>query len=179
MYKSVNSSRGLWSRILLQQIMETCLAPGSLVLSGMSVEDIRRYATRPFRMEHRLESRPGPPLNKVDLRLYKGRSLTFSFDVGDGFRQILSPMVRLTPGGRWVIGVANANTQLRLFCWDLLPSRKDPQAPLGPIGSLLKPVAMIAACQPVHEHMYRSFEIQYDKLDQSVNVLLSYTSASM
>lgn len=175
MYEAINQSRGLWTHFARQQIKEAYLAPASIPLSTMSVDEIRRCATRIYRLEHHLtisKSEPESPDPVTTLRIDRFQDLTLSFDVGDEYSRAWRPIVRLAPGGRWVIGVADVSDQVRLFCWDLHTHRN------SPISSVLRPIAMIVGSQPVLGHQYRTFEMQYDKKDECINILLTYTSAS-
>lgn len=175
MYEAVNSSRGLWSRILLQQIDEAHLAPLSIPsVNTLSVDVIRRYATRPFRLEscltgfRSLKSGSVRPLATLFLDEFRRFDLSF----GNDFEPVFSPLIRLAPGGRWVIGIASTSTQLKLFCWDLLSAITDQEE------SFLEPVAMIVAHQPITRSQYRTFEMQYDEADRCVNILWSYSSTT-
>lgn len=165
MYDAVNTSRGLWTRLLYQIMNEACIAPGSLSLVSMQVADIKRYATRPSRLEHILTRREINNHNEPLLRLRKFRKLSLSFGAGD--RGAWRPILRLLPGGRWVVGLSSVETDLILCCWDL-------HSPVDTWG-VLYPVASINGTENVDLIPDVLLDLQYDPTEDCVTLLITYS----
>lgn len=141
----------------------------------MPVSEIRQCVTRPFRLDHYFTSAKasgyGPTSDQTTLHLNIAKVFSLSFDVGPLFKKASRPRIRLAPGGRWAVGLANAGEELRLYCWDLMAAGAHSNS------STLAPVAMIESSKPVLRRDYRDFEMQYDEAEQCINIMLSYTSA--
>lgn len=165
MYDAVNTSRGLWTRLLYQIMNEAFIAPGSLSLVSMQVAEIKRYATRPSRLEHILTRREINNHTEPLLRLRKFRKLSLSFGAGD--RGAWRPILRLLPGGRWVVGLSSVETDLILCCWDL-------HSPVDTWG-VLYPVASISGTENVDLIPDVLLDLQYDPTEDCVTLLITYS----
>ncbi len=89
-------------------------------METMSLEDLKRLATRPLRLYGDLVSGRTINLAANPVRVHPGADFPTK-----GWNQSSNPHAFMIPGGRWVFGCAWDGAYYRVYCWDVL---------LGPIG---------------------------------------------
>lgn len=121
MYNEVHGNRALWINLIHHLLDKECLW---FPTDTMSLEDLKRLATRPLRLSRDLIS--GRTINLIasSLRVHPGPDFPTR-----GWNRTSNPHAFMIPGGRWVFGCAWDGTHYRAYCWDVLREPTEGFAP--------------------------------------------------
>ena len=150
---------------------EECVTSHTLPLSTLTLQEVKDYAIRPFRIRSALEKDRIAPFVHIRFQLnYENLGLSPGWDEGTAESQVM------LPGGRWLLTLGFDDHHLCLCCWDLVLLRTS-----GPSGiTRLTPVSMIEIPSPTgvrgrgENQPYQTLSVQSDPIEDRVNILVCF-----
>ncbi|KAF8283198.1 hypothetical protein DL93DRAFT_2103780 [Clavulina sp. PMI_390] len=139
-YSAIASNHLIWKRAFHDIFTAYCAAPHSL--SEYSVDDLKRFSTRPSRLIKAF-SQPERQI-QASTRNYVLNPEAFIPSSGTRVPHLQNLRAKLLPGGRWILsGIIVDKTKVYLFCWDRSQSCSETES-LSPVAAFswdeMKPV---------------------------------------
>lgn len=175
MYELMNSPR-LWRRLALDIVKKDYLIPQSVPLESISLKEIKQFATLAFRMERLFDTIDWDARYGCDTGSGSGpvmlfsRSQHVSLSFNHKRQEVNRISIQLLPGGRWVVGLARVNNEVRLVCWDIFDARQG--------GDYFFPETSIDGSESIPENAQGMphFKAQHNELDHCATILLTYAT---
>ncbi|KAF8338759.1 uncharacterized protein EI90DRAFT_2410150 [Cantharellus anzutake] len=114
LYCEIYGNRALWISLVHRLIEKECIDRSTFPLEMMSMEGLKRLASRPLRLYRDLVLKRPVNLTTKSIRVDPGPDFPTR-----GWEPSSNPHAFLVPGGRWAIGCAWDGTHYRVYCWDL------------------------------------------------------------
>lgn len=178
-HSALHDYRGIWARLLLHLIYTNGLAPYSIDLKTLPINELKKFATRPSRFEaHATGASPSPNMSALSITMPQQQG-NFRLTYDDQVTEVRFSQIQLLPGGRWIYAeVFPTENTCELVCWDVEKIATSFQV----AGShVLTPVAKIAALRPISKvgWLRVTSEPQLDRMEKTVNILLFYVPQAL